>query len=226
MHKKLILEAFEEAANNLKFKGQNNPSKVMIAEELSDYVDKYSGTLLGERSFRDYHTEATALENKKEDIAIKQVKVVEALCRYLGYENYAAFLKRHKRLKRQKRPLWIGLSILGVAILTALFFGMERTYWMEWKEDHYEKVSFDSEKLSQGFLKVYKEDDIKDFKKITSPNCNTVFFKDDGSVNAWYGKNALGELEVYTNLGLHPETGKTLKPITGYMIKKYFCKDY
>ena len=30
-------------------------------------------------------------------------------------------------------------------------------------------------------------------------------------------------LQYFTALGLHPETGKTLKPITQYMIDKYIC---
>ncbi|WP_435682498.1 hypothetical protein [Nonlabens sp.] len=55
--------------------------------------------------------------------------------------------------------------------------------------------------------------------------CDTVFFKSDNSVRFWYGKNKKKEIEYFTDLGLHPETGKTLKPITGYMIEKYICVD-
>ena len=36
-----------------------------------------------------------------------------------------------------------------------------------------------------------------------------------------YGKNAAKEYEYFTHPGLHPETGKTLKPISRYIIKKY-----
>jgi len=42
-------------------------------------------------------------------------------------------------------------------------------------------------------------------------------------VKIWYGRNIKKELEFFTSLGLHPETGKTLDPITDYMIKKYAC---
>ena len=45
----------------------------------------------------------------------------------------------------------------------------------------------------------------------------------DGSERLWYGKNKNKELEYFTAFGKHPETGKTLKPITKYMIAKYIC---
>ncbi len=48
-------------------------------------------------------------------------------------------------------------------------------------------------------------------------------FKEDDSVRIWYGKNREGELEYFSSQGLHPQTGKTLKPITRYMIEKYIC---
>ena len=46
----------------------------------------------------------------------------------------------------------------------------------------------------------------------------------DGREQIWYGKNNRGELEFFTSQGLHPETKKTLKKITKYMIDKYVCK--
>ena len=63
----------------------------------------------------------------------------------------------------------------------------------------------------------------KDFFKKINPDCEYSFFNNDGSVRVWYGKNVSKELEFFTDLGLHPETGKTLKPITQYMIDKYVC---
>jgi hypothetical protein len=94
---------------------------------------------------------------------------------------------------------------------------------MIWQEDHYVEVEFDTEKHKLNQLKLYKEDRINLFKKLT-PICDTTkFFNEDGSVNIWYGKNRNKKLEYFTALGLHPETGKTLKPITQYMIDKYIC---
>lgn len=36
-------------------------------------------------------------------------------------------------------------------------------------------------------------------------------------------KHIMGKLEYFTSLGLHQETGKTLKTITKYMINEYIC---
>ena len=50
-----------------------------------------------------------------------------------------------------------------------------------------------------------------------------IFTSKKGDVKIWYGKNIVKELEYFSLLGVHPETGKTLKPITEYMIKKHIC---
>lgn len=94
---------------------------------------------------------------------------------------------------------------------------------MIWKDDHYEEVSFDTKKYELGKLKLYKEDRIKSFTKI-KVNCEYDFFDKAGAPQVWYYKNDLGELELFTSVGLHPETGTTLKPISAYMIHKYICQ--
>ena len=93
---------------------------------------------------------------------------------------------------------------------------------MVWDDTNYIEVVFNANKYSINQLKLYNEDRINNFKKII-PNCDTKFFNDDGSENVWYGKNNNGELEFFTAFGRHPKTGKILKPITNYMIRKYIC---
>jgi hypothetical protein len=101
----------------------------------------------------------------------------------------------------------------------------QKETWMAWEGTHYVEMPFDAKGVQEGRLKVYKEDRILYFKRI-DPDCSTEFFTGDGSVRLWYGKNREGELQYFTDLGLHPETGKTLKPITVYMIRKYVCPSY
>lgn len=96
---------------------------------------------------------------------------------------------------------------------------------MIWEVDHYEEVSFDPKKYGIGKLKLYKKERILYFKKIEG-TCEYTYFDTEGEVRVWYGKNHTGKLELFTSLGLHPETGKTLKPITKYMIRKYICPEY
>ncbi|TDD95179.1 hypothetical protein [Flavobacterium cellulosilyticum] len=62
-----------------------------------------------------------------------------------------------------------------------------------------------------------------DFKKLSI--CNTTKFFKDGNYNkplVWYGKAVdAKKLDYFNQPGLHPETGKTLKPITKYIYEKY-----
>ncbi|WP_157717119.1 hypothetical protein [Formosa sp. Hel1_31_208] len=118
------------------------------------------------------------------------------------------------------------MIIISAVVISGIFIYnySTRQSWMMWQEDHYIEVDFDTEKYNMNQLKRYKEERINLFEKV-SPTCDTKFFNDDESVNIWYGKNRNKELEYFTALGLHPETGKTLKPITRYMIDKYICHE-
>ncbi len=119
----------------------------------------------------------------------------------------------------------IGMSVLTVIVITTIYILNNKTRWMIWQNTEYVEVKFDTKKYHLNQLKLYKSERIKYFKKITV-DCNSLFFNSDGTVKIWYGKNNKKELEYFTALGLHPETGKTLKPITKYMINKYICPDY
>jgi len=123
------------------------------------------------------------------------------------------------------KTLWlIGITaVLLVPIVMTIFFSNDESIWMVWDNDHYIETSFDADKVQNGTLKLYKEDRIENFRRI-EPDSTYTFFNKNGSVRLWYGKNSQGDLEYFTDLGLHPETGKTLKPITQYMINKYIRK--
>lgn len=233
MNKILIIKAFEKARINKQAEGLKKPSQTDLSEELSNFIDENEGFKLGERSFRDYYNEANKLLEKESDISIKQLSVINGLCKYLEFDNYHTFSnsiavdKKRSKLKTVKEIL--NSNKLVLIIISMLFIGViiynsaTRQRWMVWQEDQYVEVEFDTEKYNLNQLKLYKEDRINLFTKVT-PICDTTkFFNEDGSVNIWYGKNRNKNLEYFTALGLHPETGKTLKPITQYMIDKYIC---
>ena len=94
--------------------------------------------------------------------------------------------------------------------------------WMNWNGHNYVETSFDPEKLKTGTLKIYMEDRVASFT-LLEPKCDTKFFNADGSVRVWYSKNQNGNLDFFSDFGLHPITRKTLKPITKYIIDKYIC---
>ncbi|WP_435412704.1 hypothetical protein [Psychroserpens mesophilus] len=151
------------------------------------------------------------LENGKSTIVVKP-------------KNKKFFLWYRTMSATNKILLYIGVVMLiAFGSISTKHILKNETRWMVWQEDHYVEVEFDTEKHKVNQLKLYKEDRINLFKKITPVCDSTKFFNEDGSVNIWYGKNRNKELEYFTALGLHPETGKTLKPITQYMIDKYIC---
>lgn len=235
MHKILIIEAFNKAKKIRVDKGDLSPSLVSQSEDISNFVFVKKAFRLGERSFRDYYKDAKNKLEEGEDININQLKVVEGLCEFLDFEDYKEFKSSLPEsqikpegsivrafIKKRKRELIIAVIVLLVLLGRPYFIGPQ---WMEWQDDRYVEVEFDAKKLSQGKLKVYKLERIDNFRKITA-DCETEIFNEDGSENLWYGKNAEGELEYFTDLAKHPETDKSLKPITEYMFKKYICDTY
>jgi hypothetical protein len=93
---------------------------------------------------------------------------------------------------------------------------------MVWDGLYYKEVSFNERLLQNGTLKLYNKDRIENFRKTTA-DCQTPLAFKGGTLKLWYGKNRMGDLELFTTPGLHPETGKTLKELTKYMYDKYIC---
>lgn len=237
MHRELILAAFEKAKEKEVKRGYSDPSKSGLANLLSDFIESEYQFQFGERSLRDYLNQALA----GNPVEIKQPTVLDGLSRYLGYSNYTDYLLKNTAesldpsieekekseyssslkpfLKRNKMTL----GVITVAILLVVSISIfSKPKWMEWDGTHYIETSFDADKLKAGVLKPYKKDRIDDFELI-EPTCETQFFNEDKSVRLWYGKNSGGQWEFFSSYGLHPNTGKTLKPITQYIVDKYIC---
>lgn len=238
VHKKLILEAFEKARGREAERGYTDPAKSSLAKLLSDFIEAEFKFQFGERSLRDYYSQA--LEGNP--IEIKQPKVLDGLSHYLGYKDYSDYLLENSRegkvstasekemdtgkrasvkpfLKRNKITFVIVVTAVLIVSGISIF---SHPKWMEWDGTHYIETPFDAEKLKAGILKPFKQDRIDDFKRL-EPNCHSQFFNEDKSVRVWYGKNSNGTWEYFSSYGLHPQTGKTLKPITQYIIDKYIC---
>jgi hypothetical protein len=236
MHSGILIKAFEKAGKDIGSEIINRQAK-----HLSMFIQEDSGEAYGEKSLINYYNRARADSFAK--IEFKQY-VVQSLCNFLGYTNFEEFkaknpllsgekTKGKKDQKRRGRGLltWakhnrIWLSIFALTFTgTIVIFSLNKECWMIWKDDHYEEIDFDAGKLQTGELKLCKEERIKNFKQVT-PDCNYSYFKEDGNVKVWYGKNKKGEIEYFSDLGLHPTTGKTLKPITKYMIVTHICSTY
>lgn len=114
--------------------------------------------------------------------------------------------------------VFLSLFFMGYTVKSIIFPKKE---CMKWKGNHYEAVGCKNEKLGIGNITsiIVLNEDLLSLKKI-EVNANTVFFK-KGKPTVWYGKSFDGNYEYFNQPGLHPETDKTLKPISEYIIKKY-----
>ncbi len=244
MHRDLLLKSFDKARKELMKEGYVAPSDSLCAKRLSDIVSEtfpYS-----EKSFRNYYKKA--LKAREDEVCISRPEVLNAMAVYLGKTDYKDFLKAsdYKRVSKidaeVNDPLdkkndsktksetnkikFLYITVVVSLVLFLALFGYNyftKQRWMEWQDTHYVETVFDAEKLKAGILKVYKEDRIENFKQIF-PTSNTVFFNTEGEVMVWYSKNKDGTLDCFTSYGIHPKTGKHLKPITEYMIAKYILK--
>ena len=238
MHNKLILEAFVKAEKEEIKETGLSVSNHKLSVRISDTLLNNFKCSFGDKSLRILYNEAK--KNKDNKVVIKQQIVINSLCKYLGYEDYIDFVENNLDVKKnnslhykklqptdrvlkviKSNKIAVVLSIILLAILVGFSFNKQR--WMVWDNNKYVEVKFDTEKYNIGQLKIYKAERIKFFKKI-EPNCSVKYFEENGKAKIWYGKNLNGKLEIFTSLGLHPLTGKTLKPISHYMIDKYICK--
>ena len=114
----------------------------------------------------------------------------------------------------------VGIAILAGMIISKVYFNENEC--MVWKDDHYETTPCSSEvqSLINTSVIVSNKELIKYQKKIQVCD-TTTFFNPDGTPRVWYGKVANKKYEFFTYPGIHPLTGKTLKHITPYIIKKY-----
>lgn len=147
--------------------------------------------------------------------------------KFLGYENYEAFVKKEsepvskpEEKNYKKSKVWIIALILFPLIGVSAYVGYQngKEECMIWKKDHFEKTACSGAE-NEELLRIFR---LENFRKIT-PTDTTTFFK-NGKANVWYDKND-NELYFFSAPGINPETGKTVKEITPYMINKYITKN-
>jgi len=224
MHRQLIIKAIEKAKKEL-----GSSKKTHAAQHLSDFILEETGEPYGEKSLRGNYNKAKG--NSEENIEFKNY-VANSLSKYLGYGSYNHFLSENPKdethlrnnflSKANKKKTTIG-SIIIAAFMAYFGYDMTKKDCMVWTDNsHFERIKCEG----KSELKTITYDKVifDNFKRV-NPDCNFSFFKPDGSEDLWYGKSVPGELEFFTYHGLHPTTGKTLDPITQYMIDKYICKE-
>ena len=122
-----------------------------------------------------------------------------------------------EKIKLQQNKIIAGGGIATILVSGGLFLNSinQNSSCMIWKENHYEEI--ECEETSPQMNAVPYNEIVFQLKKITKPD--TLNFE-NALDKVWYTKKN-GEVEFYTNYGLHPENGKTLKPVTKYILTKY-----
>jgi len=254
MHKELVLSAFEKARKEAKKATGVNMSVTGLSKRISDYMMEECRFQYHEKSLRNKYKLALkdgsdvelkssvanclccylGYENYAEFILKNTIQettteIVEDV--FIDEEKKEDVIFRKEPTIGEKLKIVIQknkVTLIFCSLIFLLYFGLymvEKQRWMIWNSDHYVEVQLDVEKYGMSNLKLYKQERVQNFRKV-NPDCEYPFFKADGSENLWYQKTANGELEFFTAYGLHPETGKTLKKITPYMIQKYICETY
>ncbi len=237
MKKQLFQKAFNKAEEK---SGRNTE------HGLSTYLESYFSNELmfpvNRATFIRYYKKYI----KDEDISYNpNTSLLNKIAEYIGYDSYEAFVISNSHFTprgnnsgkpteendsgivykwQKKNKILIIISVLILAFIL-IKVSIKKQRWMVWNQDHYTEVKFDIVKYNLGQLKEHKKEQIKNFKKINSPDCNTPLLNDRGEALVWYWKKNNEEIELYTSAGLHPTNGKTLKPITKHMIRKYICID-
>ncbi len=152
------------------------------------------------------------------------------LAQYLDYRNYLDFENKNSSsdlLKNNKIPTTLKSiptrkllipAIIAASLGSGLYLkdSFNNKDCIIWKENHYETVDCDTDFS----IPMYKDLNIEHFKQI-AVNDSTIFFI-NGKPIIWYGKSITGEFEYFNSRGVHPITGKELKPITEYILNKHF----
>ncbi len=241
MKRKLFQEAFRKAENQC-----GNNTKHGLSSHLENFFTDDLKFSVSKMTFVRYYEKY--VEEGNGSSSNPSADLLNKISEYLDYKNYEDFVSKNNSQKgreiltksyssdEEKNKVNIlnvffkknRITIIISSLLLFCFFvfySINKERWMIWNNNHYMEVKFNLEKYNLGKIKSYNEERIKYFKLIV-PDCSTEFFGLNNEVKIWYGKNHKKELEYFTALGLHPETGKTLDPITTYMIKKYICSNY
>ncbi|PWK18577.1 hypothetical protein [Xanthomarina spongicola] len=215
-YRELVVLVFKKSANDI-----DSDIVTQQAKYIVDKVEELHNFQINERTLRNYYN--NLIKKNKVQINISPA-IADHLSKFLEYEDFNDYVNKNpipesKLVKPKKTKERI---IVGSLIVIASYFGFDSlsNKCMTWTDNvKYEKVSCEEVNAIP-----IQENLLNNFKRI-DPECNYMFFKEDGSANLWYGKSINGEYEFFNHFGVHPITGRTLKEVTIYIKEKYICKE-
>jgi len=179
--------------------------KIGLLKEEIEVSDEFDSLILEE-----------VMENEESERKDEDASIVEDLL-----INKKDTIKFSEKFQRKLKGTIMTTTIIFCLIAIVIYFAFFKKDCMQWAGDYYEKVDCIQEIKSLD-LKPY--DEIQFGLKKINVSDTTSFFK-LGEPCIWYGKSVDGNYECFNIPGLHPETGKTLKPITQYIVDKYLLKN-
>lgn len=221
---RIVRKVFEKAK-----KEHASHSRFALSNHVSYHSDLSSKTL--ERAYDRYI-------NKKKKYGAPQAESVELFCKYLGFEDYADYVKKNPLDEPEegaRRKKWIKITVLIAFGMVLIIIGILKwptgnpieknptSKCMAWADTLYVEVSCATKPYSKYGTSVEPLDKMKleNFKKVEVDMSTQFFAEKTNKPLIWYYKNKNGEIEYYTAPGLHPINGETLRKITPYIIQTY-----
>ena len=201
-----------------------------LEKEINPALLNILAEYLGHENFADFNQQFDKIENDLQPIIISEEedailvdepyqleKIVEKPFIEDKLPKKKSFFEA---IKNQNIKYFTGGGIATALVAGSLLLNNPNTdnTCMVWKENHYEEIECNETNPQMNAI-PYNED-ISQLQKITRTDTLNL---DNAIGNVWYNKSN-GKVDFFTNYGLHPENGKTLKPVTEYMLKKYAIK--
>ncbi|RTZ06852.1 hypothetical protein [Flavobacterium sp. GSP6] len=191
-------------------KDSDTAARIELAAILVDFIPRPYNTYLlhGKSSERDAQESVKAFQKKRmTDVGIQLVNPTNNVL--AGISQYAHLRKSGIILAILMALFFMGYTVKGI------FFPEKDC--MKWEGNYYVAVDCLKDNGQFGISSSIDEEVMK-LKKVDCSSTLQFFNKETPIV--WYCKRD-GEIELFNMAGFHPVTGKPLKPITKYIIKKY-----
>lgn len=188
-----------------------------------------SSVEIEEGSVADEQADSIIVEEKRE--AVEEKTIEDNIPPVQSFAEPQLTVRPKNKLKRNLVIVTvIIIGLLGVGSLASSMLSNDQC--MKWEGDRY--MAYDcGEATIKSFAGVsnepvpYDKSILKNFKQI-SVDCDTEFFR-KGKPKVWFVKTGEGKHDYFNTpgTGVHPISGKALRPITQYHLNKYIyskCK--
>ena len=203
---------------------KNGMAVYFVTVVLEKQMDKPN--YISDKSIKGYYDKFVLGKENKSGEPTREL--CDLIASYIGYNNFLDFELENKkfegpkrlsllgRIKKSKGVKRLGLAMAsGALLLSGVYYNETREECWVWDPYKYKKISCDHADA------ILPKDifNVEVLQKITVDK-NTNFFK-EGKVLVWYSKLRNGDIQYFNGRGVHPITGKELKPITPYIVSKY-----